>query len=167
MTGGRWAAVTVAGLAVLGGLLLVATSLMGHRGPVDWLDRNLERTGPGAWLSQEPVVATADRIAAASPPANRVTDSWGVALRYGNGTVTVVPGPRAGTANVYWDTGRSTRRYVYGRYGWGGGTRDDDGSGSGGGSGGRAGFRPVEAPDPGVQTRRGEDFRGGGPGSGK
>ena len=164
MRGLRWGAVAASSLAVLGGLLLVTVAITGHRSPVDWLDRNLERTGDGAWLSQEPVVATADRIAAATSPANRVTDTWGVALRYGGGTVTVVPGPRAGTATVYWDTRRTGRRYLYGRYLWGGGTSTGDDPG---GSGGRSSFVPVDAPDPGVQTRRGEDFRGGGPGSGK
>jgi hypothetical protein len=82
-----------------------------------------------------------------------------------------VPGPRAGTANVYWDGRRSGRRYAYGRWGWygGGGSSPDDDS-AGGGSGGAAGrnaFTPIASPDAGVQTRRGEDFRGGGPGSGK
>jgi hypothetical protein len=160
----RWGAIAVSSLAVLGGALLMAAAFTGHRGPVDWLDRNLERTGSGAGLSQEPVVATADRIADATSPANRVTDTWGVALRYGNGTVTVVPGPRAGTANVYWDGRRSGRRYVYGRYGWARSSNDD---GGGGGGASRSAFTQVDAPDPGVQTRRGEDFRGGGPGSGK
>jgi hypothetical protein len=156
-------------IVVLLGVLLVATVFVGHQGPVDWLDRHLEATGSSTWLSQQPVIATADTIAAANPPASRVVDTWGVALRYGRGTVTVVPGPREGTSNVYWDTERSPRAYRFGRYGWwgrggGGGSGEDERAGSGGGT---ARFAAQPEPAAAVQTRRGEDFRGGGPGSGK
>jgi hypothetical protein len=152
-------------LALLIGVVLVAGVLIRHEEPTAWLDSNLERTGSGAWLSQEPPLVTVDRLAKAVPPRSKVVSSWGVALRYGRGTVTVVAGPRPGTANVYWDRssrtgGRAARHYRFGRYGWwndtgGGPTRAPDGT-----------FTSV-APDADVRTRRGEDFRGGGPGSGK
>ena len=168
----RWLAAASSAIVVLVGTLLVATVFVGHQGPVDWLDRNLEPTGSSSWLSQQPVIATADTIAGANPPASRVVDTWGVALRYGGGTVTVVPGPREGTSNVYWDSERSARAYRFGRYGWwgrrGGGGDDPDGTPASGGSGaGSARFAAEPAPVAAVQTRRGEDFRGGGPGTGK
>jgi hypothetical protein len=156
-------------------MVLVAGVLIRHEEPTGWLDSNLERTGSGAWLSQEPPLVTADRLAKAVPPRSKVVSSWGIALRYGRGTVTVVAGPRPGTANVYWDrssgTGRAVRHYRFGRYGWWndapggfdpGGTTDPDGR-----TRAPDGTFTQVAPDADVRTRRGEDFRGGGPGSGK
>lgn len=170
----RGACLVGGALSVLAGVVLVAGVLIRHEEPTAWLDRNLESTGAGAWLSQEPPLVTADRLAGAVRPRSRVVSSWGVALRYARGTVTVVAGPREGTANVYWDagaggSGRPLRHYRFGRYGWGGGDTatgptdptDPDGR------------RPPDGrftsltPDADVRTRRGEDFRGGGPGGGK
>jgi len=153
-------------LSLLAGVVLVAGVLMTHEEPTAWLDGNLERTGTGAWLSQEPPLVTADRLARSVRPRSRVVSSWGVALRYARGTVTIVAGPRPGTANVYWDAGtgganRPLRHYRFGRYRWPDGTVDPDGRRPPDGT-----FTSV-APDADVRTRRGEDFRGGGPGGGK
>jgi hypothetical protein len=162
---------TLGGLTLLFGLVVVASVLIGHAGPTAWLDRNLERTDDDAWLSQDPPLVTADRLADAVTPASRVVSSWGVALRYGGGTVTVVAGPREGSSNVYWDPSTSVahRRYRFGRYGWGSGSDLPPGPGDGSrpGDGTRDGGLRSQAVDESVQTRRGEDFRGGGPGSGK
>ncbi len=177
----RWLVTSAGALAVLVGVVVVAAAYVGHQGPVDWLDRNTERTGDGTWLAQEAPLAVADRMAAATRPRSRVVSSWGVALRYAGGTATVVAGPRPQTATIYWDgTSGAVRRYRFGRLGWGTGDGPEDtgGGGSGGGNGGGPGvpgrgapprsssFAEV-TPDAAVQTRRGEDFRGGGPGSGK
>jgi hypothetical protein len=165
----RGACLVGGALSLLIGVVLVAGVMITHDEPTEWLDRNLEPTGAGAWLSQDPPLVTADRLARAVGPRSRVVSSWGVALRYARGTVTVVAGPREGSANVYWDAGatgrNSTARYYrFGRYGWGGDDTTDpdpnrrrtpDGT-----------FSSV-TPDADVRTRRGEDFRGGGPGGGK
>ncbi|HEY8547694.1 MAG TPA: hypothetical protein VIL36_21675 [Acidimicrobiales bacterium] len=164
----RWWLMSAGALSLLFGLVVVASVLIGHQSPTGWLDANLERTDHDAWLSQDPPLVTADRIAGAVEPGSRVVSSWGVALRYGGGTVTVVAGPREGTSNVYWDaaSARSPRRYRFGRYGW-----DDVPTGTSGrrpgGQGADDGALRAQAVDESVQTRRGEDFRGGGPGSGK
>jgi hypothetical protein len=167
---GRRRLFTVSGaMAVLVGIVLVGVVVLNHEDPTDWLDRNLESTGPNSWLSQDPPLVTADRLADAVDPRSQVVSSWGVALRYARGTVTVVAGPQPGTANVYWDRAagghRGSRHYHFGRYVWGTG----DGTTGPDGTGRRApdGTFSSLTPDADVRTRRGEDFRGGGPGGGK
>ena len=91
-------------------------------------------------------------------PRSRFVDASGVALRYRNLTVTVTAAEQEGQSIVYVDRKGSRRRYYYGRYGLGGFSRI-------------ASFSE-QAPTPGstastTSTRRGADFRGGGPGSGK
>jgi hypothetical protein len=154
-------------IVALVGLVVGAALVIGQRDPVGWLDQNLERTDRHAWLSQDPPMTTAQRLADAVDPASMVVSSWGIALRYAGGTVTVVAGPREGTASVYWDaSARRYRHYRFGRYRWwsdaGGPAPAPDGRASGQGT-----FTPLAAADAAVQTRRGEDFRGGGPGGGK
>jgi len=160
----RWLLAGGGAISMLVGLLIVSAAVIQQQGPVDWLDRNLDRTGDAAWLSHEPPLVTAERMAEATRPSSRVVNSWGVALRYAGGTATVVAGPRARTANVYWDASRrsSPRRYRFGRLIW----DDTDGTPESRRTPGESRFAPVEA-DAAVQTRRGEDFRGGGPGGGK
>jgi hypothetical protein len=155
-------------LAALFGVVLVASVAIGHEGPTGWLDANLDRTGDNTWLSQDPPLVTAEKLADAVKPGSKVVSSWGVALRYSRGSVTVVAGPREGTSNVYWDPSSAStyRRYRFGRYGWG----SDPGlpPTSPGDPDGRTGTgMRTQVVDDSVQTRRGEDFRGGGPGSGK
>lgn len=171
----RWWLMSAGALTLLFGVVMVASVAIGHEGPTGWLDANLERTDDNAWLSQDPPLVTADRLADAVQPGSRVVSSWGVALRYISGTVTVVAGPREGTSNVYWDpsSARVHRRYRFGRYGWGGSPGSDlpgdpgTNGPTGPRPGGDAGGLRAQAVDESVQTRRGEDFRGGGPGSGK
>jgi hypothetical protein len=163
----RGALMTGGALTVLAGLVLVAAVVVGHDEPTAWLDRHLESTGANTWLSPDSPLVTADRLADAVEPRSRVVSSWGIALRYARGTVTIVAGPRPGTASVYWDAGAGRRGhgprfYRFGRYGWtDGGTTGPDGRRAPDGT-----FTSL-TPDAEVRTRRGEDFRGGGPGGGK
>lgn len=158
-------------VAVLVGLVVVAVAVLGQRDPTRWLDQNLQRTDNRAWLSQDPPLVTAERLADAVEPASMVVSSWGVALRYARGTVSVVAGPREGTATVYWDASstRVHRSYRFGRYAWwpdGGTDPAPDPTGRRPPPGTDGTFTPL-TPNAEVQTRRGEDFRGGGPGGGK
>ena len=165
----RWWLMSAGALVLLFGVVVVASTFIGHEGPVEWLDQNLDRTDDNTWLSQDPPLLTADRLASAVEPGSRVVSSWGVALRYSNGTVSVVAGPREGTSNVYWDpsSSRTHRSYRFGRYGWLPGSNPSPGPGTDPRTRTPDGALRAQAVDENVQTRRGEDFRGGGPGSGK
>lgn len=156
------------GIALIG-FVLVGVAFARTQDPRDWLDDNATRTGDDAWTAPEEPLRFADRIASHARPESRVVTTWGVALRYERGTLTVTAGTSPGTTAIYWDghAGRGVRYYRLGRW-----------------SGGRGGFDPIptdqDTPDGSprtgaaaaatadlVQTRRGEDFRGGGPGGGK
>ena len=83
----RWWLMSAGALALLFGVVVVASVALGHDSPTRWLDENLERTDDNAWLSQDSPLVTADRLAEAVKPGSRVVSSWGVALRYSSGTV--------------------------------------------------------------------------------
>ncbi len=167
-----WAAggIVVGGFALLGALL-IAVAFVRTDDPRDWLDDNATAVSTGAWTAPEAPLRFADRIAQAVPPQSRIVNSWGVALRYRTGSLTITAGSADGTSAIYWDSTRSAavhRSWRLGRWPGGGGVFEPVPTGSTSGDGrsatGTAGrASAVEL----AQTRRVEDFRGGGPGGGK
>lgn len=135
-------ALVVVGVAGIAGIAVAGGSVRGY------LDATFARAEgdlvPGAaagsrtYRSSEAPGPTADRIAAAWRPADRIDDASGSYLRYASSIVAVLPGPDGGAYVTYDDLDRGYRRwYVFVGPRWGR----------------RVGF--------------GEGFRGGGPGLGK
>jgi hypothetical protein len=155
----KWLLVLGAVVA-LGGILLIASSLLFTSKPVDWLDDNAQKVDDGTYLADDPPLVFSARLADAVEPRSRYVDASGVALRYRDMTVTVTNGETEGTSMVYVDRTGSPRRYSYGRYGVGGWAIVN-------GFSSQTSATPDGTTAGTTSTRRGADFRGGGPGSGK
>lgn len=160
--------IAVGGLALVG-VMLIAVAFVRTDDPRDWLDDNATTVDSGAWTAPEAPLVFADRISRAVPPQSRIVNSWGVALRYRTGSLTVTAGSADGTSAIYWDSTRSAtglRSWRIGRWPGGSDVFEPASTGSAAGEGGSGTAGRASAVGL-AQTRRVDDFRGGGPGGGK
>lgn len=154
----RTLAIVLGGILSLGGAFLIGNAFLSTPAPVKWLDAHTQKVDDGTYRANQTPLEVADDLAAAAKPRSRYVDASGIALRYRDLTVTATAGKEPSTSVIYVDRKNSRRRYYYGAWAAGRFSRVQ-------------GFTsaPGDPTDPAAttSTRRGEDFRGGGPGGGK
>ena len=155
---GVWIGVLVFALGVGGISYFTAPS------PRGWLDGHAKRVAADEWTSEHRPSVVAERLDASVKASGRVDNPWGIVLRYSRSAVTITP--EGNGSRIFLDHSRRWRSYGIWR-----GSRFAGGDGVRSGPTSGPSAPPIDAdrvPIPeAANARRAEDFRGGGPGSGK